>query len=244
MLPRVLAKSPSGTRAPPPSAVVLLPGSQSRFSRLLSPRLESLIANPKQALCDGLAPCPETASEILLDVSNPQQAGGEGRTARESKLGYRREPQIPCFPLQKTREAPGGSIPFDLVLPRRALHHVLKDLNHGKPAARGTKDGRCSGHAIPFLLALETPLLMGSVEVHQPLLPRSLSSISNAGIAAAATQIFGDPDCNLKYQTKATLTADVCSWADTNPPEEGLNRETQGTLASPTSPCCLLGRQN
>lgn len=70
------AKSSSGTSAPPPSAVVLLPGSQSHFSSLLSPRLESLIANPKQVLYDGLAPCPETASEILLDVSNSQQAGG------------------------------------------------------------------------------------------------------------------------------------------------------------------------
>lgn len=69
-------KSSSGASAPPPSAVVLLPGSQSHFSSLPSPRLESLIANPKQVLYDGLAPCPETASEILLDVSNSQQAGG------------------------------------------------------------------------------------------------------------------------------------------------------------------------
>lgn len=62
--------------SPPPSAVVLLPGSRSHFSSLLSPRLESLIANPKQVLYDGLAPCPETASEILLDVSTLSKPGG------------------------------------------------------------------------------------------------------------------------------------------------------------------------
>lgn len=75
------ANSSSGTSAPPPpSAAVLLPGSQSHFSSLLSPRLESLIANPKQVLYDGLAPCPETASEILLDVSNSQQTGGREKS--------------------------------------------------------------------------------------------------------------------------------------------------------------------
>lgn len=77
-----VGKSSSGASAPPPSAVMLLPGSRSHSSSLLSPRLESLIAHPKQVLCDGLAPCPETASEILLDVSNPQHAGG-----REDRQG-------------------------------------------------------------------------------------------------------------------------------------------------------------
>lgn len=80
MLPHVLAKllprAPQAQLPPLHLQWLLLPGSWSHFSSLLSPCLESLIANPKQVLYDGLAPCPETASEILLDVSNSQQAGG------------------------------------------------------------------------------------------------------------------------------------------------------------------------
>lgn len=45
-----------------------------------------------------------------------------------------------------------------------------------------------------------------------PTLPTwTLSSISNAGVTATATRIFRVPDCNLRYQTKATLTAEICS---------------------------------
>lgn len=101
--------------SPPPSAVVLLPGSWSHFSSLLSPRLESLIANPKQVLYDGLAACPETASEILLDVSNPEQARGKGGEPGEVKMGCCRQPQLPCF--QEPSKAPASfPSPFDLSL--------------------------------------------------------------------------------------------------------------------------------
>lgn len=110
------AKSSSGASAPPPSAAVLLPGSWSHFSSLLSPRLESLIANPKQVLYDGLAPCPETASEILLDVSNSQQAGGEGGEPGEVRKGYHRQPQLPCFPLPR-RPGQHQEVPFPLTCP-------------------------------------------------------------------------------------------------------------------------------
>jgi len=116
--------------SPPPSAVVLLPGSWSHFSSLLSPRLESLIANPKQVLYDGLAPCPETASEILLDVSNPEQARGKGAEPGEVKTGCCRQPQLPCF--QEPRKAPASfPSPFDLSPPTCWISTLRKQQREG-----------------------------------------------------------------------------------------------------------------
>lgn len=122
-------KSSSGTRTPPPpSAVVLLPGSQSHSSSLLSPRLESLIADPPQVLSDGLAACPETASEILLDGSNSGPAGGrEESQGREGREEYPRQPQLPCFPLPRRSGRHQEEVPFPLTCPCPGGLHTKSD---------------------------------------------------------------------------------------------------------------------
>lgn len=135
---------------------------------------------------------------------------GEGRRARGGTEGVPRTTPTSRLP-SSSREAPGSSLPFDLCLSRRAFHHILVDLNHRKAAARGTKDARCSSGATTFL-SIQDPLFPGTCR--GPAAPGSQPgsfSTSSAGIMAAATQILRVPDCNLKYQPKATLTAEICS---------------------------------
>lgn len=165
-----------------------------------SPRLGSLIANPKQVLCDGLAPCPETASEILLDVPNPQQAGGREESLGRCGRGATHSPNFPASLFQQGSTR--SSLPFDLCLSRRAFHHILVDLSTGKQQQEGCQMQQWC-HDLPVLH--KTPLFLGPVDVQQPQAPCSPFSTSSADIMAEATQILTVSDCNLKYQPKATL---------------------------------------
>lgn len=111
----------------------------------------------------------------------------------------------------------------------------------GKKTVRGTRDARCS--ITPFLSAQGTASHGWSGSANPTLPCWTPPSISNAGVTAVAALLLGAPDCNLKYQAKATLAAEILLCRVTRVLPRMLTREAPGTLVSATRQRGLQGGQ-
>lgn len=169
---------------------------------------------------------------IYQTLSKP----GEGRRAQGGTEGVPQTTPTPWLPSAST-EAPGGSLPFDLCLSKRAFHHILVDLNHRKAAAKGDQGCQMQQwcHDLPVYTrpCFSWDLLRSTQAPSQaPSSPAGQISWQQLlRYSEFLTAILNISPRPLSQQRSAL-------WGDTSPAAEALTREAEGTLASPTTQCC------